>query len=550
MAVVTGSFNAPPSPGAALAKYFGHFMQTGELAPQCQTPTFRSGSVTTGNGTGTFNLTVSANVVAGDLMLCFVYVNDTTSPSNAPTGFSYLGDIGSSNYPGVWCYFKVATSSDPGSTVSWVTGQSPSYEWAILAYSNVDTATPFAAANAVNNNSTTSTTYTSGTYSTIFSSAVVTAFVANGNAATTVTATSGTQRVQTTNGNYGMVISEQTYGGAATVGAQTASASVASYWQAWTFIINGAPIIPATPSLPPGGWTLVDLFAANQQQTAQVWESPAASNNLGSTWYLILSYQPWGSNYNFTAAETYNSTNHTYNAVAYTGANPGAIAIGPNTSPPYAVIQPTALQVPNGYPSQSWAGANLGTGSTNFCFAVNRDGMFVSTTNGGTWLHTGYVGYCPTLITNPQLTDVPLFVVNPGNGAPNAGVTREPGWNGSNLTYYGDYFAQYGYVPYPDNPGAIMGTINGNMANNDLFQAPGNQALTCRISLYHYSVQTNYATNGRWRALLPAWIQYAQSTGCSWGDTVTQGGDTLMFTAYSSTSSGAAEYIWIDTTAG
>jgi hypothetical protein len=47
-------------------------------------------------------------------------------------------------------------------------------------------------------------------------------------------------------------------------------------------------------------------------------------------------------------------------------------------------------------------------------------------------------------------------------------------------------------------------------------------------------------------ALLPTWLQSVPQSGCVWGDTVTQGSDTLTFAGASSS---ASSTLWVDTTA-
>jgi hypothetical protein len=44
--------------------------------------------------------------------------------------------------------------------------------------------------------------------------------------------------------------------------------------------------------------------------------------------------------------------------------------------------------------------------------------------------------------------------------------------------------------------------------------------------------------------LLPAWIQFAQQTGCAWGDTTTETTDTLIYAG--APSSQYANWLWID----
>jgi hypothetical protein len=557
MANVTGTLDSPPAPGAAMATYLSHFMNTGILNPTVNPPVFRAGSVNTQAVSGpnaTINL--SANIVTGDLILLFADTIGGNNPTNAPTGFSQGGYTSGSNYPGCWLYWKFATATDPGSAVSWSTVGS-AYAVTTMSYSNVNTASPFWYFGGTNNNNSLFNSWTSGTGTTVFSSVVVTHFADNGSGAT-ITTTSGTQRAQISNGNCSTATSEQTYSGAATWGGQTATSAANAYWQSWSIVINGAPVAPATPSLPTGGWNLVDVYCPNVNgTTGQVWQSPAASNNANATWYLVFTYNVYGQNVGVSLCETYNATNHTWNACTMnygTGAteSSGVATIGSGTTPPYAIVYSTPNVMPNGYGSQFVVGSTIGSGSSAFFMAANRDGFYLAITSGGAIEQSSYAGYCPTLVSNPNLTDVPLFCVNfmSAYSAGSAGCTREPGWSGTALYEYGNY-SIWPFTPQNASSyqaATFFGTINGSMLNNDLFLAPTNQALTARFQIHRSSfLYTTLSQTGFFRALLPSWIQYAISTGVTFGDTITEGGDTLQYMG-GATNSGLSNNVWIDTT--
>jgi len=118
----------------------GDFTFTTGSAPPA-VPVFRSQSTVT-NGT---TVSKPAGVVAGDLLLATLEVDEDPAPVSGPAGWTLLLDTvaaqgtGSAYHAQVW--YRVAGASEP-SSYTWTVSGSPWVDVGVLAYSNVNQASP------------------------------------------------------------------------------------------------------------------------------------------------------------------------------------------------------------------------------------------------------------------------------------------------------------------------------------------------------------------------------------------------------------------------
>jgi hypothetical protein len=308
----------------------------------------------------------------------------------------------------------------------------------------------------------------------------------------------------------------------------------------YTVILNGA--ITGTGTAPPGGWTWVDTWKGTA--AASTWtlmQSAGASNNVGATWNLVLMYTcaTAGTSFTIFACETATPTSHTYNAATILGTPP--YTPGSGTSPPYAQVAGSPNVLGTNYSQLYFTTGSIGVGTNGFLLAANRDGFFVSVLSTTTVTLAAYAGAGTTLVTNPSLTDpVPLFVCDflqvPALGS----TTREPGAT-TGFAYWGWYNPQPFVPNTPATTPSVLGTGHGT--NGDFFLANA-QTVSARWVMARNTSATA-STMGAIRGVLPGWLQYIQQSACAWGDTVTEGSDTLTFVGLPAT----APNLWIDTSA-
>jgi hypothetical protein len=282
-------------------------------------------------------------------------------------------------------------------------------------------------------------------------------------------------------------------------------------------------------------------------QCAFVWQTPTASNNAGATWYLVFFVNFGGTantqGFTIQACETYTVATHLYNAtmIETVGGVPPNVP-GPGTTPPYAQVFSTVNAIGTVYTSQWQTFGNIATGTSNFLVAANRDGFFLSCISGLTYSMNTYVGTGTTLVSNPSLSDpVPLFHGDWSIAALTTSCTREPGWTGQ-WSYWGNY------TPSPFMPATneavstMQGSVNSTPGDGFLVN---NTPVGARIGLCRTAVSSGgLAATGMLRAVLPQWVQWIPQVGCTWGDTVTEGADTLTYMGGTNNA-----WLWVDTTA-
>lgn len=556
MTNISGSLATHPAPAFGLANAVNNFLTTGGVSPTTATPAFRAGSTTTVSATMANPQTIplSSNIVVGDLILMFVQASMTSvSYTAAPPGFNYIGITQNGNNHYTYVFWKIAQAGDPGANLSWNSGQTGSSIAAVIgSYSGVNPTLPFYY-NSVAQGS--GATCNAPIITTPVASTIVEAFMIYGNPGPSTITGPTTQRATIANSVWTVAFSDQTQGAAGSTGTQTATCSFGSStsWVAYTLVLNGAVTGTGTPPL--GGWTLVD--SARPINTGgvvplttyhgMVFQSPSASNNLGANWYLVfaLGFKTTETTFTMFPCEIYNATNHTYNAATHQTTTSGPpYAPGSGTTPPYAQVAGTPNSIGNVYVASYSTGGVPGAGTNNFLMVANKDGFFLSMLSGVSVVCCTYVGGGTTLVSNPSFTDpVPLFICDFTPATGGASSTREPGWTAAN-TYWGNYTPGAFLPPTSSvNTTNLEGTING--AVGDFFQA-NNLPIGWRWLIARNTNVSTLGTQGSVRGLLPAWLQFANQSGCVWGDTVTQGADTLTFAGVSGQASTA---VWIDTTA-
>lgn len=538
MANAQGQVISPAAPGVMYMQAISNFMATGSLAPTLSTPTFRAGSTntfTTTSAPATLSVPLSASIVTGDLILMCARFNSGLPP-NLPPNFSLLSDSADANNWRMGIYWKIATAGDPGSNVSWTHGGSATnIVIATLSYSGVNPAVPGWSTTGTQNNPV--TTLNAPIVTTPVASTVVEVFsIVQATSGVTLTGPA-TQRVQANVGTNAIVVSDQSAVNGST-GTQTATATSAGAMTSTILVLFGAP---TGGSVPLGGWTLYDTYAASTSGSIPnvVYRSPGASNNAGTDWFLVFRHSSWTNTQNFQSfvCETYTLAAHTYNAPTVqtssgfpTGGTPSGA-----TTPPWAQIFSSPNTINVDYSYVYWVNASASTGTSNIWLAANRDGFFMSVLAGAALILCFYSGFHTTLVTNPILTpDIAIGVTN-FLGAIGS-FTREPGWG--NNQYWGNYL-NAAFYPSQGFAAAVLGTVNGTAG--DMFLA-NNTAVAARWLAYG---NTNRPSNtgGTIRALCPTWVQWINANACAWADTVTEGGDNLVFVGNPATP------CWLDTTA-
>lgn len=307
--------------------------------------------------------------------------------------------------------------------------------------------------------------------------------------------------------------------------------------------MNCATSPGATPTPPPGGWSLVETWASGGY-TYSTWQSPGADNNVGVTFYLIFQYQTSAQSttstfFTVTLCEVYNTSTSTGSSptragTAFNGTAP-QVPSATSTPPWAAILTANAVALPTSIGGEQVMPYTPSAGTNNLLIAANKDGFFLSLTNSsGTW--SCYFGNAPTMVTNTAAPDtVPLVLISPNayNGA-----TRDPG--PTTASGFGAYSMQ---VFHPSTAGVdarmVYGVVNGTPASlpegGDLYAGLQAYPTAFRWQVVKTGV-LNGSVGGWLRALLPSWIQVALENATSWGDTVSESGDTLVvvqnFVAY------------------
>ena len=563
MANVNGTMGTTPAPTTARAKQIFDFFRTGSVTPSQSTPTLRASTTGSVSSSGTtVSFTIPSACVVNDLFLLFVEDNSNYPGSNPP-GFSQLGAFAPNSAFHV--FYKFISATDPGASVSWTGLSNTTYTVAYAAYSNVDTAVPFAAAKNSSTN-TLASSFATTTLTTAAAQVCLEAFSVQFNATggTLGTLASGTNvlisqpTAPDTKG--GLIVNQINQSSAGSVGGDTLSVSGSTaYFNSYVIALNGAP----TGGTANSAVSFVDVYASyltGQFQTQYVtWKWPASSNTAHADWYMTVAHQPGsatGANLTFYCCESYNATNHTWNVPVIINVNNNSVTYQPNslpastTSPPWAFVATAPNTVGSTYSLQGSFGDTVSNGSSTFFFAANNDGFFYSSTNAGSWYTTFFIGSFTTLVVNPSISDpVNLAMVGwNGNSTAFGGVSREPGYALNNTTDVGYYVPTVFYPSSQTSFSSFAGTINGSMTNNDLWQAPPNQPVAARWQLSRGG--NSYAQGnqvGTLRGLLPSWIKYILSTNCNWGDTATDAtnSDNLFFAGTNASNTDC----WVDTTA-
>lgn len=526
MSNTTGTIVSPATPAFAMYERIARFLQTGSLTPIFSSaPAFRASSAVTAHpGAATTGaITLSANIVAGDLILANVVVASQGYLLTPPAGWSlYTRNL--TTGVGHHVFYKIAVAGDIGASVTFTSGTSTAWSISTCSYSGVWAACPFNGGGqgftvAASENTMTAPAVTTTVTNTLVIQA---SCISNNGAGLSVPATN---RAADTGGTLSGCISEQAQLTPGTTSGQTISWTTAAVACTVQVVLQG---VPTTVSAPAGNWAYIDSAqqATSTNVVTYIWQT--SSNNSGITWYLVFflgSNNGYGggtsqTDFRFYACETYSTSTRVWNAPT-TACNNAATgnAISSGTSPPWAQVWGSNLGVGNPYASQVLSAVTMVIGTTNLLVAANADGFFLSVYTTST-LASSYVGAFTSLVTNPALTDGGIvhcnLMVTAGQGA-----SRDPG--PTTFTYF-SYYNQGTFWP---NSLAFQGNVNGANTSNDIYQAAATTLITSRVSLS--KGQSSAVTLGNLRGLLPTWLQLVPTTGMVWGDTVTEGSDTLTY---------------------
>jgi hypothetical protein len=557
MANATGTLSSPTFPSMALAQAIASFLRTGNVThtPSSSPPAFRaSSSYTAQNATAVTTVTfpLPAAVQAGDLV---VVAFGTVSPSVLTAANNPAWSLSGNSYGALLWRIMTAADITAASFTFTFTGSS-AYTLAAAAYSGCDQAFPVSVATATNGISGTSPTMPAQTVQEA-NSLQISACATYGVPTTPPALSTGTARGTATlgAGNAYVTLVEMAEATAGTATQPTWSAgSAQTPWYTLSLVLN--PANTATGTAPLGGWSLV---GANVYGTANaVFKSPSASNNAGADWYLIVSPVVGSGNtqVNLFIAESVDPQAMKWNAVPIAtqrAAPSGTYTWGPTATIPNTIYWTTPNIVGQQYPNQNGAVFQASVGTTNFLVAANKDGIFLSTLNAGAMNGCSFVGNFTSLVSNPALSDtVCLGVFNMLNNSVSSNyygysnTTRDVGQ--STAAYFGGGYQFVAFWPYT-TIGISQGSVNGSLTPNDVYQGSASSPIAQRVLIYKQTDNSiGYPnTMGAIRGLLPTWMQIIQQAGCAWGDTVTEGSDTLTLVYPQGTYSGGP--LWIDTSA-
>lgn len=105
---------------------------------------FRAGAQTGTASTASVSATVPAQVEAGDTMVLFETINNTTVVPTDPVGWTLVGTLKNQSASSVRALVRTATADDAGSSVTMTYSGAAKASAVLLAYSGVSTAAPLA----------------------------------------------------------------------------------------------------------------------------------------------------------------------------------------------------------------------------------------------------------------------------------------------------------------------------------------------------------------------------------------------------------------------
>ena len=105
---------------------------------------FRAGAQTGTASTASVSVTVPAQVEAGDTMVLFETINNTTVVPTDPVGWTLVGTLKNQSASSVRALVRTATADDAGSSVTMTYSGAAKASAVLLAYSGVSTAAPLA----------------------------------------------------------------------------------------------------------------------------------------------------------------------------------------------------------------------------------------------------------------------------------------------------------------------------------------------------------------------------------------------------------------------
>jgi hypothetical protein len=208
----------------------------------------------------------------------------------------------------------------------------------------------------------------------------------------------------------------------------------------WFTLVYGASIFLATASAgtpsaatSPDGitWTTRTLTGTTETSAADVYKSPAASNQFGQDWYLILRRNA------DTATQLYYQVCEAYNATTHRASNLGGLGVS-TTPVPTTFANPTAASAPDAATGTSAGAAGLVLTTTAFSYWVSTTGNRV-VVGVKTSAESGFYAGLYDDLLSAGTTQFPLVcakfpanqlvggAIGAGTATQTGGFTREPG---------------------------------------------------------------------------------------------------------------------------